>query len=307
MNNSSVLANRTKRLIDQIKPDVLFVQTNESWWKAVQHLEYVKSQDEMDKAGRHLNQLAGVPSALKGLKGLRFQLFNIYLKFQFNLPLDYNPFLPGLEVKYALEEASKLKSNIVFLGSEIDEVTANRIIHDKRTTVIKTLVNSFFQKTSYKQELFEDSSIILNKGFRSYCESSMDARQINWFIKYIEIIFPEFKRILVDFRDEDMFKKIIQNKGKKMVAVVNQHHIEGLEHHWCNAFGQVPTFNSYNPLETISPIGDMPLRKMLYDQMYHVIKRDVKTSRMKASHASLTNDINIYHREFNHQYEHRNI
>jgi hypothetical protein len=307
MNISNVLANRTKRLIDQIKPDVVFVQTNECWWKAAKNLEYVKSQDEMDKAGRHLNKLAGVPCSLKGYQGVRFQLFNLFLKYKFNLPIEYNPFLPGLEVKYALEEASKLNSKIVFLGSEFDETTAGRILHDKRTTILKILVNSFKQRTTYKQEAFEDASIILNKGFKSYCESSMDARQVNWFIKYIETIFPEMKRILVDFKEEDMFKQIIQNKGKKMVAVVNQHHIEGLEHHWCNSFGQVPTFNNYTPLETVNPIGDMPLRRMLYDQMYHVIKRDVKTSRMKSTHASLTNDINIYHREFNHQYEHRNI
>ena len=254
MNVSNVLANRTRRLIDQIKPDVLFVQTNAKRWEAVKHLEYVKSQDEMDKASSHLNQLAGLPKSLKGLAGLRFQLFNIFMKAKFQLPIDYNPFLPGLEVKYALEEANKLNSKLVFLGSEFDETTTGRIIHDKRTTIMKLLINNFFQRVAYKHEAFEDGSIILNKGFRSYCESSMDARQVNWFIKYVETLFPELKRILIDMKEEDMFKQIIANKGKKMVAVVNQHHMEGLEHHWCNSFGQVPTFNNYTQIETITKI-----------------------------------------------------
>ena len=41
--------------------------------------------------------------------------------------------------------------------------------------------------------------------------------------------------------------------------------------------------------------------------MYHTIMREIKSNRLKAPPASFTNDINIYHREFNHQYEHRNM
>ncbi len=32
MNQSSILANRTRRLIQEIKPDVVFVQTNEKYY-----------------------------------------------------------------------------------------------------------------------------------------------------------------------------------------------------------------------------------------------------------------------------------
>lgn len=307
MNNSTILANRTRRFLDHIKPDVVLVQTTEAWWRNAQLLEYVKSQEEMDKANRHLSELVGVPKRLNGLKGIRFQMFNFLVKSLFGLPVSYNPFLPGLEVKYALEEAKRLNSKIVFLDSEFNDITANKILHDKRTTLLGFFINYLNMRTTYKMENFENHSIISNKGFSSFCESSMDSKTMNWFIKTVEFLFPEIKRIFVDQKDEELFKKIIENKGKKMVAIVNQHHMEGLEHHWCNSYGTVPTFNNEFALEEINPIGDMPLRKMLYDQMYHVIKREIKSSRLRASPSSFTNDINVYHREFNHQYEHRNM
>jgi hypothetical protein len=89
-----------------------------------------------------------------------------------------------------------------------------------------------------------------------------------------------------------------------MVCLVNQVHMEGLEHHWCHSFSQTPRNVRH---EEIDPIGDMPLRKMLFSQMYHVIMRDVKSSRAKTTPASFTNNVHPYWRENNFQYEHRNM
>jgi len=89
-----------------------------------------------------------------------------------------------------------------------------------------------------------------------------------------------------------------------MVVLVNQIHMEGIEHHWCYTYGQLPRNVRYT---NIDPIGDMPLRQMLFSQMYHVIMRDVKTSRCKSTPSSYTNNINPYWRENNFQYEHRNM
>ncbi len=117
-------------------------------------------------------------------------------------------------------------------------------------------------------------------------------------------VFPDVKRILIDKKEEDLFTSIMENKGKKTVVLVNQIHMEGIEHHWCHHFGQLP--RNVRNVE-MDPIGDMPLRKMLFSQMYHVIMRDVKTSRAKSTPSSYTNDISPYWRENNFQYEHRNM
>jgi len=117
-------------------------------------------------------------------------------------------------------------------------------------------------------------------------------------------VFPDVKRILIEKKEEDMFETLMNNKGKKMVMLVNQIHMEGLEHHWCHHYGQFPRNVRH---VNVDPIGDMPLRNMLFTQMFHVIMRDVKSSRSKVTPASYTNDINPYWREFNFQYEHRNM
>jgi len=45
------------------------------------------------------------------------------------------------------------------------------------------------------------------------------------------------KKILVDDRDEDLFAAIDQTKGERVVVIVNQWHMEGIEHHWATRYG----------------------------------------------------------------------
>jgi hypothetical protein len=125
-------------------------------------------------------------------------------------------------------------------------------------------------------------------------------------------IYPELKRIFVDQKEEDLFKAIIANKGKvrinfdnkRMVAVVNQWHMEGIEHHWCHAYGLKPRAYTW---ENINPIGDMDLRSLLFERMYHGMMRDIKSSFSRAPPSSFSNMITPYYREGNAQFEHRNM
>jgi hypothetical protein len=89
-----------------------------------------------------------------------------------------------------------------------------------------------------------------------------------------------------------------------MVVVVNQMHMEGIEHHWCNSFGQTPR---NQPFKNIDPVGDMDLRQILFHNMYHVLTRDIKTSFSKSTPASYTAFMSTYSREANFNYEHRNM
>jgi hypothetical protein len=89
-----------------------------------------------------------------------------------------------------------------------------------------------------------------------------------------------------------------------MVAVVNQFHLEGIEHHWCHSYGQQPRNMRF---KNINPIGDMELREYLFDQMYHSLMRDIKSSITRSTPASYSNAILPYFRESNPQYEHRNM
>jgi hypothetical protein len=185
MNSSDILANRTKKLISEIKPDVVFAQTDENWWKAAQLLGHVKSQDEMDLTKKDMenifnNKFVSNPHTI--WHKMRWGFFGVLARLIYGLPFDYNPVLPGLETKYALEEATKLNSKIVYLGYELDKTAQQRIYHETRYTLIKSIwnYNKFFNRESYRNELLEFKLQKDNYGLRMFIESNCDQYFINW-------------------------------------------------------------------------------------------------------------------------------
>jgi hypothetical protein len=81
--------------------------------------------------------------------------------------------------------------------------------------------------------------------------------------------------------------------------------MEGIEHLWAHEFGQLP--RSQLIREEIDPIGDMNLRKGLFDMMYNAFQRQLKSAHSKSVPSSYSNMMNTYHREQNWGYEHRNM
>jgi pheromone shutdown protein TraB len=146
----------------------------------------------------------------------RWFLFKYLSKMTFNLPYEFNPFTPGLEVKFALEEANKIDSKVVFLGYEVDFNTQTRLYMETRYNLLHYLINSFkfSGKRIYNSEIIELKDQIDNYGIKKFLESSCDQYFMNWMIKVFDMIFPEVKRIMIDQKEEDIFKTIMENKGK---------------------------------------------------------------------------------------------
>jgi len=44
---------------------------------------------------------------------------------------------------------------------------------------------------------------------------------MNWYVAAMATFFPQWKRICVDERDAELFEKIDNTKGNKIVVVVN--------------------------------------------------------------------------------------
>ncbi len=133
----------------------------------------------------------------------------------------------------------------------------------------------------------------------------MDQYMTNWFIKSTELYFPEVKRIFVDKKDQNLFRKIEKSNAKRVVAVVNQWHMEGIEHYWCHAYGQKPRSVQFD--EEINPIGDMDLRRGLFDMLWNAMQRQVKSAHSKSTPLTFSNMIIGYHRETVFHYEHRDM
>ena len=118
-------------------------------------------------------------------------LFIIFLHFYFflikfnyknkALPMEYNPFMPGLEVKFAIEEAKKLNANVEYLDYEIDVLTKNKLYHETRYSIFKTLMSMIRMKSTYAREFLDFYTQITNYGHKKFIESSCDQYFINWY------------------------------------------------------------------------------------------------------------------------------
>lgn len=109
----------------------------------------------------------------------------------------------------------------------------------------------------------------------------------------------------MDKRDEDLFIQIDKHPSKKMVVVVNQWHMEGIEHMWCHRYGQLP--RSVVCDEPINPIGDMNLREGLFQRLYNAVHRQIASANQRTTPTTYADWIIGYHRESNFQYEHRDM
>jgi hypothetical protein len=121
----------------------------------------------------------------------------------------------------------------------------------------------------------------------------------------MDIFFPKFKSIFIDRRDIDLFKMIDKCPEKKIVVVVNQWHMEGIEHEWAHRYAQMP--RSVNFTEGINPIGDMDLRTGLFQRLYNALHREIASANIAATPVTHADWIIGYHREANFQYEHRDL
>jgi hypothetical protein len=94
-NQSTMLAQRTKKLIEELKPDTVIVQTNEKWWQSARQLKYVDSQEEMNKYGSQLDAYLSKPdfsmysSQRKWLFQARLWLYALVFKWHFRLGFDF--------------------------------------------------------------------------------------------------------------------------------------------------------------------------------------------------------------------------
>jgi len=115
---SNLLANRTRDLIEEVKPSSVLVQTNEAWWDTARFVN-ATSQKQMDEMNDEFTKAVDLKHETTA-RGLIFQMrLYAWLKAAelcMGFPQDFHPFTPGLEVKYAIEGAINNGADINFAG-----------------------------------------------------------------------------------------------------------------------------------------------------------------------------------------------
>lgn len=193
------------------------------------------------------------------------------------------------------------------MGPELDKDSWQRLLHETRFNSLEYFVKRFqYLQSRWINETMANRQKLAMVGPTAFSEKCLDASNMNWFIQSADVFFPKIKKVMIDEKDEDLFKNIDSAKGEKIVVVVNQWHMEGIEHHWAHRYGQVP--RSVEFPEGINPIGDMDLREGLFMRLYNNLHREIASSNSRAGTPATYADWIIgYHRESNFQYEHRDM
>ena len=310
-NSSTMLAQRTKKLIQELKPDTVLVQANEEWWARAKLLRFVDSQEEFSSYTKYLNKtgpkwLEYYWNSRKFIFLARYAMYYTAFQAHFRFGHDFQFWQPGLEVKYACESAEQVGASLKFLGPELNHVTYERLYHETRANVTHYLYRlwTYLDSYYYTESKVNRQKIAMTEPAQ-FTEKCLDRYLMNWYIQTADVFFPKVKEIFVDKRDEDLFTQIDKSDGKKIVVLVNQWHMEGIEHNWCFRHGQYP--RSVNFQEPINPIGDMDLRPGLFQRMFNYLQREVKSSQQRSTPSTYADWIIGYHRESNFQYEHRDM
>ena len=110
-------------------------------------------------------------------------------------------------------------------------------------------------------------------------------------------VAPDQKKVLVDLRDERIFRELYKKcEGDKIVAVVNQWHMQGIETHWRRATG------TEQIQEQESPIADMDIDSYQETDLVNNYLRDRSSKLANSEPATHQNMITSYHKE-NFEYE----
>jgi hypothetical protein len=208
-------------------------------------------------------------------------------------PEDFNPFTPGLETKLAIEEGKKLGSDIVFGGVEFDPITIESLRTETDMYPHSLVWNSrpFFRLlNSYRTEFNDFFGILHTRGGEAFAES-MDRSRANFLVAMFKKIAPQQKHIVVDQRDERIFRDVYECKGEKVVAVVNHWHTHGIETHWRKATGTEIVE------EHLSPIADMDIDEYQDMDTVNDFLRAYTSKVTKSEPATHQNMLTNYHKE----------
>lgn len=295
-NSSTLLAKRTRELIKSEKPDSIFVQTNEKWWNTVKEFKNINSQKELNLYNPILRNtqewhMENNPRSL--IFKMRFYPWLFLLTQMFGFPSSFHPFTPGLEMKWAIEEAQKLNSQIIYGGQEIHSGTLYALRTEKRFDIISLAWKYFFALRNKKWETeYQDTFRLLDVHGGEIFAEILDKYRIAWLIKLFEKYAPFQKYILIDQKDLNLFYQIYRNcPGKKVFAIVNQWHAAGIEYHWRH------TTNTEVPAEPINPVGDFDIDEYQEVQLINDQIREYVSHLGRTEPATYDNYLSHYHKQ----------
>jgi hypothetical protein len=299
LNVSNTLAERTRHLIEQAKPDAVLVQTNANWFEQI-NVNLNGNEPKTNEAVYNASHdpLFSVYNVDNNLRNLIFKskaypwmyVMNRYL----NLTDGNNSvFRPGLEAYQAIRYAKQQGKQVHFAGQLFNPSVLQHLQNEKRMYLLPLIYRLMTIKsnTFWTKEFEAYFGQIDVHGLRNFAES-IDDVVINWFIKMFERLAPYQKRILIDQEDERLFNLIYQKlDGKTLFAVVNHWHVPGIEAHWRHTTG------TEIKQEFINPIGDFDINELEEGKLLNDTLRRLKSKSAQTEPAVTSDYLNHYNKQ----------
>eukprot|EP01025_Chloroclados_australasicus_P050433 TRINITY_DN5792_c0_g1_i1.p2 TRINITY_DN5792_c0_g1~~TRINITY_DN5792_c0_g1_i1.p2 ORF type:complete len:217 (-),score=19.68 TRINITY_DN5792_c0_g1_i1:490-1140(-) len=135
---------------------------------------------------------------------------------------------PGKEMKVAIEEAKRIKANVVYGDKDVESTVQNIA---KRVSIfdLPKLLISSSRKVPVDLDLAEVQQA--RNPIEAYTEALKNRRYARLLLDYMRETTPEIVHVLIDERDEHMTQVLRGLKGR-VVAVVGLAHMDGIERQW---------------------------------------------------------------------------
>lgn len=131
---------------------------------------------------------------------------------------------------HALKYAEKSGAKSIFGGGEYDAETLDALKISKGLSPFSLHYRKFKMLSLANTDtyaLFDFFNTAQVRGGEAFAES-MDRSRANFMVYLFSRLAPNQKKILVDLRDERIFRDLYATKSKTIVAVVNQWHVQGV-------------------------------------------------------------------------------
>lgn len=236
MNASPVMAQKTLAVLNKFQPDTMVVQTTPDWHETIKRYNGGRtnlSQEEIFKTPYSYLQY----KTERNIRGLvtNFRFWSWYYILNNIIAVrnkSANMNKPGVEVFKAIELAKQKNVELVYTGFEFNPTIVAALEQENRFKVLHFFKNFFFGRNSHwADEAWDFKHSFASRGFEAWSEN-VDDKTLLWLRAYLNELAPHHKKIMVDFVDEELFRTIWTNKSKRLVALVNQIHVPGIEFFW---------------------------------------------------------------------------
>jgi hypothetical protein len=263
-NLSTVLGYHNLELAKKFDPTSVLLQVSENFGKYTSG-EFVSSEDFQDYlfGSGYLSEVKKFDVDFSSMSDILYKsrkfFYGYLLNTIFRTPHDiWRLAVPGIDSKLIFELADELDCDIHYGGEEFNSFTTQRLKTDSKGSFFK----AYFEYNFGLNDAWEDEVKNLQRLFRyhdlkSLVEGHFNRDQMAWFIGFLEKLFPNQKRSIIDKRDEDLFWIIEKEmQGNKKLVLLNQWHVDGVQKLWLGYHGLA------EPAKPLMHTRDLPLEEL---------------------------------------------